>query len=258
MREAAAVTALILAGSRPGGDPLARRESVRHKALIPINGTAMLEHVVRALSGCPAIGRIAVSTDDPGLVSDGGLLVVAAEASPSASVRAAIGALGTPLLVTTADHPLLKPEWISYFLDHLPEASVVAALAGADAVLAAEPSTKRTFLRFRGGAYSGCNLFHFGDAGAAGAIDLWQRIEKHRKHPLRMARLLGPSSVVSYLLGRLTIEDALKRLGARAGARLGFVDMPFGESAIDVDDPEDLDLVRRMMAVDTSPPGEAP
>lgn len=241
------MAALILAGSRPGGDPLARHAGVAHKALIPIDGRPMLAHVADALAACPAVGPVAVSIEDAAAVTDARLLAIPAGPSPSASVRAAIARLGTPLLVTTADHPLLRAEWISYFLAHLPDASAVAALARSEVVTAAAPATRRTFLHFRGAAYSGCNLFYFRDEAALGVIDLWAKVEAHRKRPLRMARLLGARSVLSYLLGRLTIEEALTRLGRRAGARLGVVAMPFGESAIDVDDPGDLALVRRMM-----------
>lgn len=252
------VAALILAGSRPGGDPLARHAGVAHKALIPINGRPMLAHVADALAACPAVGPVAVSIEDASVIADERLLAIPAGPSPSASVRAAIARLGTPLLVTTADHPLLRADWISYFLAHLPDAGAVAALARSDAVMAAAPTTRRTFLRFRGAAYSGCNLFYFRDETALGVVDLWAKVEAHRKHPLRMARLLGVRSVLAYLLGRLTIEEALMRLGQRAGTRLGVVAMPFGESAIDVDDPDDLALVRRMMMTATAngPAGE--
>lgn len=244
----AAVSALILAGSRPDGDPLARQAGVEHKALIDVAGRPMLDHVVAALRASPAIGRIAVSAREPLAVGGGELSLLPAEQSPSLSVRSAILALGTPLLVTTADHPLLRPEWIGYFLDHLPEADAVAALARSETVLAAVPNTERTFLRFKGAAFSGCNLFYFRERSALRVVDFWRRIEAQRKRPWRMAGLLGPGSVLAYLLGRLTIEAALDRLEQRTGARLGIVDMPFGEAAVDVDDRNDLDLVRRLMA----------
>lgn len=244
----AKVPALILAGSRPGGDPLARHAGVAHKAAIPIAGRPMLVRVAETLAASDGVGEIAVSIDDPAAAEILGLRVLPPAATPSLSVAAAIETLGTPLLVTTADHALLLPEWVDHFLAHLPDAVGVAAVARSETVMAAAPETKRTFLRFRCGAYSGCNLFFFRDESALRAVDLWRRVEMHRKRPLKLLGVLGPMAVASYLLGRLNLRQALDKLGEKAGTRLGVVEMPFGESAIDVDKPEDLDLVRRIMA----------
>jgi hypothetical protein len=48
------------------------------------------------------------------------------------------------------------------------------------------PQTSRTWLRFRGGAYSGANLFAFGNAKAAAAVALWRSVEQDRKKGWRM------------------------------------------------------------------------
>ena len=65
---AAGLTALVLAGTRSGGDPLANYAGVSHKALIEIGGTTMIERVVAALMATPAVGRIVIAIDRPGLL----------------------------------------------------------------------------------------------------------------------------------------------------------------------------------------------
>ncbi|KAB0677195.1 nucleotidyltransferase family protein [Aureimonas leprariae] len=244
------VAALILAGERPGGDPLARETGSPHKATIEICGRTMLDRVAQTLLDCPRVGRIAVSAAEPlPLLDPGRMEMLAPGPTPSLSVKAAIAALGTPLLVTTADHPLLRAEWVDHFLDHLPAgADAAAALARAETVMAAEPTTERTFLRFRDGRWSGCNLFFFATPEAVGVVDFWRRIEAYRKRPLVMARMIGLGTLLAYLGHRLTLDGVLDRIGARAGARLRAVEMPFGEAAIDVDDMDDLALVRRIIA----------
>lgn len=242
------VTALVLAGTRSSGDPLAQAAGVSHKALLPVGGVPMIQRVVTALRQTPEVVRIAVCSEDTHLFAPLGVEVVPAEKSPSLSVRTALQDLSTPLLVTTADHALLKPEWVSYFLEHLPDASVVAAVARSEVVMAAEPTTKRTFLRFADGAFSGCNMFYFRDPAALGALDLWRQVEMHRKTPWRIAWHLGVREVLAYLFRRLTIQAALERLSTLAHARAAIVEMPFGESAIDVDKPSDLALVETILA----------
>lgn len=254
MSDLQSLTALVLAGSRPGGDPLAAYADVSHKALIQIGGVPMLERVLRALAATPQISRIVVAIERPELVAalpDFGKPVVAlaAASGPSASVAAALAAEGTPLLVTTADHALLKPEWLQEFLRKADDgADVSVGLARRAAVIAAVPDTQRTYLRFADDHYSGCNLFLMRHAAAGGVIALWQQIEAERKRPLKMLTRLGFGYALRYRFGWLRLDQALARLGTLAQARVGFVDLQDGLAAVDVDKPADLDLVRRLVA----------
>lgn len=239
--------ALVLAGVRPGRDALADFAGVTHKALIPIGGVPMVERVIAALRESGRIDRIVVSIDRPELIDLPGVEVLKSSTSVSRSVGEAFEALGAPLLVTTADHALLEPEWVRWFLDHLPDADVAAALARDRDVIAAAPDTKRTFLRFRDGRFSGCNLFYLRDPKALRAIQMWQIVENERKKPFTLLRRLGVRAVVAALFGRLTLGYAVRRIEAMAGCTAGVVELPFGRAAIDVDKPDDLVLVRRLV-----------
>lgn len=253
------LTALVLAGTRPGGDPLAAHAGVSHKALIDIGGVTMIERVVAALVAAPAVTRIVIAIDrDDILATLDGLRpprctkpieTMPAAAGPSASVAAALERLGTPLLVTTADHALLRAAWIDAFVAAAPpDFDVAVAMASQTVVQAAVPETQRTYLRFADGAWSGCNLFLLQHPRAAGVIALWQQLEAQRKYPVRMLRRLGFGLALRYRLGWLRIDQALARLGALAGgARAGIVPLADGRAAIDVDKPADLELVRRLI-----------
>ncbi|MFT8244691.1 NTP transferase domain-containing protein [Roseomonas sp. BN140053] len=254
------IAALVLAGSRGGAaDPVAALAGVSHKALAPVAGVAMLDRVVAALAASPGVGRIHLSGAPeeaaralPGvaaLLAAGRLGFLPATLSPSGSVAAALEALGTPLLVTTADHALLTPAMVAHVLRAVPpEADAAAALAPAALLRAAFPNSRRTFLRFRDGAWSGCNLFLFRSPRAAGAVRFWQRLEAERKRPLRMLWLVSPLLVLRHALGLLTLRGALDALGRRTGARLEVVEMPEAEAAVDVDSAADLALTEAILA----------
>jgi GTP:adenosylcobinamide-phosphate guanylyltransferase len=243
-------TALILAGSRDGPDPVADYAGVAHKALIPIDGTPMVLRVVAALNDAGA-RRIAVSTDAVGVIAalaGSSVECLPPMAQPSLSVLSAFDTLGAPLLVTTADHALLRPDWITRFLaDTPPDADLSLLLAERAVIEADAPQTKRTYYRFAGQAWSGCNMFHLATPRAAAALELWRTVEVHRKQPWRVARLIGLTTLAHYLGGRLTIQDAVARLGASIGVRAAVVPSRFGLAAVDVDKPEDLDLIRRIV-----------
>ncbi|ODT89608.1 nucleotidyltransferase family protein [Phenylobacterium sp. SCN 70-31] len=241
--------ALVLAGSRGGPDPVAAYGEASHKALIRLGGETLLARVVGALRAAGA-GCIAVISSHPDVRAEIARLGCEAldEASgPSLSVRVGADALGAPLLVTTADHALLRPEWIDQFRADMPAGADVAVLVAARATVeAAAPGTKRTWLRLADGDWSGCNLFYLATPRALAVLDLWRRVEAERKRPWRMARILGPGMLLRYLFRRLTLRAAATRLGDLAGVNAAVVESPYGLASVDVDKPADLDLVRQI------------
>ncbi|MGF1640377.1 MAG: NTP transferase domain-containing protein [Rhodospirillales bacterium] len=277
----ARATALVLAGRRGPDDPVAVAAGLSHKCLVPAGGVPMLARVIAALAASHSVARIAVSIETPGLVADlapslppaaaAGLVVVESRATPSLSALAAAEALDRPfpLLITTADHPLLTPDVVDSFLAaaHATGADVAAGLVPAERVLAAHPDAKRTFLRFRDGRMSGCNLFCVRTATGLDVLRFWRRVERDRKRPWRIATALGPGTLLRYGLGRLTLAQALERLSKVAGADARAVVVPVADAAIDVDKADDLALVERILAhreraaagvvaADPSPPTE--
>ena len=251
----AELTALILAGNRAGqADPLALQAGVSHKALLPVAGTPMILHVIGALQACPSIGRIVVSTERadvlPGPLQHApGILARSAASSPSESVAAVLQEFGAPLLVTTADHALLSREILEHFIATASkDADAVAAVARSQVVLTAYPGNSRTWLLFRDGAFSGCNLFLLRTPLAARAVRFWRTVEQQRKRPLAMARLIGPAALLGYMLRLLTLQGALRMLERRIGVRLAVTEVPFADAAIDVDKPADLILVEAILA----------
>ena len=183
-------------------------------------------------------------------VAEGRLHHLAPAPSPSRSARAALEAglaLGArAVALTTGDHPLLTAATFRRFVrDALAtDADAVAGLADYEAVKAAFPASRRTAMRFADGARCGCNLFLFRGRGALGVLDFWREVEQDRKRPDRILKRIGPSLAVRYLAGRLTLAEAVERLGAITGTRIAVVDVPDPDAAVDVDSLEDLATVR--------------
>lgn len=261
MTGAVPYSALVLAGSRRGEqDPVALYRKVTRKCLATAGGVPMLTRVVRALAACPRIGTILVSLDDEALLEQlpelvllreaGRLRTLSSAASLSRSVEIAFQEAGAPLLVTTADHALLSTAMLEHFLGAADAAGadVAAGLAAATLITAQYPNTRRTYLRFRGGAYSGANLFALRTQAAGRAIAFWARIERDRKQPWRLVRAFGPTLLVAYLLRLCTLDQAMALASRRLGLQAVAVQIPIAEAAIDVDKPADLDLVEDILA----------
>ncbi|MGM0560973.1 MAG: nucleotidyltransferase family protein [Pseudomonadota bacterium] len=270
--EARGFTALVLAGQRPGTDPLARHCGVELKCMAPVGGTPMLQRVVEVLARSPHIRKIFISLPDPTAVKDlplltslhaeGRLHALRSAPSPSASVSdfcARQWHSDSPLLVTTADHALLNDEILDHFCRQAlsSEEDILAGLTPSAVLKAAYPDSRRTYLRFRDEAYSGANLFALLTPRAQKAVTFWQTVEKDRKKPWRIARRIGIRTLIAYLARRLTLKDGMQALSRIAGAQAGAVILPIAEAAIDVDKPEDLDLVESILAERANGQGSA-
>lgn len=252
-------TALVLAGQRPGIDAMAAQFGLEAKALIPVAGELMLNRVLMALADTPGIGRIVVMAQNaevllahPDLAwaaADPQITARATGSSISGSVLSAVKdpAIGLPVLVTTADNVMLTPSTISDFLAATGSADVSVALVEKSRLEAAVGRNRRTWLRFRDGAYTGANLFALSAPAANNVLRFWERVEKDRKSVLRLAAHFGPLLMVRMLLRRMTARDALAAAGAKLGAHVAPVLLSDGRMGVDVDKPEDHALAERLL-----------
>lgn len=253
---------IILAADRELNDPVARASEVSCKALTPVCGRPMVLRVLDALGDSDEVGSrilcgpkqdsLEQNSELRELVSSGQVQWYAPQATPSLSAFSVLQALpaNVPVLVTTADHALLSAEMVDHFCREARNSScdVLAGLARHDLIIKTFPDTLRTVTKLKDGGFCGCNLFAFLTPEARLAADFWREVENERKKPLRVIKVLGWMSVVRYLLGQLTLARALAGLSRRMNLRVGVVEMPFAEAAVDVDKVDDWHLVESILA----------
>lgn len=239
-------TAIILAGQRPGTDPLAEAFGQLAKALVPVCGQPMLAWVIRALLGVPSIKSIVVLAQAPDQLLVGEL----AWAADEPKVRTAVSSQGIsesllriaggerapwPVLVTTADHPLLTAAMVETFLTSAGGAEVAVGAVERRTVLSKYPQSSRTWLKFSDGAFSGANLFALRGDKVGRALNLWARAEGDRKQALRLFWHFGPFLALRAATRTIAFDAALCRAGANLGLRARLVELDVAEAAIDVD-----------------------
>lgn len=251
----APIPAIVLAGSRPGPDPLLTGSGVATKALLPVGGQPMLVHVVRALHASPLVGPITVLAQnsaslaaDPALAGLPGVRFADSGQGISSSLAAALPDGDDPLLVTTADNVLLTPAMIAEFLAGGEESDVAVAMVERAVLLARYPESKRTWLKFRGGWWSGANLFRLRGRRVLPLLDFWGRIERDRKKGLKIVAAFGPWLLIGALLRLFTIHQGVARAGRRFGLGVRIVPMSAPEACIDADKPADIELIEAIFA----------
>jgi GTP:adenosylcobinamide-phosphate guanylyltransferase len=251
-----------MAADRNPDDPVMQAAGVACKALAPVGGTPMGLRVLNALEESLEVGpRLLVGPPAPLLeqaealksgVDAGDYDWIASRESPSASAAAAMEQIpeSQPVLLTTADHALLSSRVIDHFCRQArtTDFDLAVALAPHDLVKKAYPDVKRTRLRFGDRDYCSCNLFAFMTPHSRAITGVWHKVESQRKQPWRVIGILGWWPVFKYLLGRLSLQEALTRISARLGIKIGAVILPYPEAAVDVDDEHDWHLVQQILA----------
>lgn len=273
--EAGKWSAIVLAGQRPGIDPLANIFAQESKACVPVLGKPMASWVIQTLLAAPQIGNIVVLAQNREMVSAPGLTelfgnprVTFAESvrGISQSIAHVIGKspLDWPVLVTTADHPLLTIEMVNAFIDNAAVSDIAVAAVERRTMLQRYPNSKRTWLKFKGGAYSGANLFALRNPRALKALELWALAEQDRKKALKLFWHFGPRLAFRAITRTIGLPSALHRAGQKLGLNASLVLLPQAEAAIDVDkvtDHEQAELIlsqRLRLPTTTVSPADAP
>lgn len=252
--------ACLLAGSRGTADPVAALQNKPLKAFVEIGGEAMIDHVLSALKDSGAFGKILVCIPEVDykphaplmakLVKDGTVELITPAASPASSVLKILDHTppDTPLLVTTADHPLLTADIITRFLTQAaPRAEACVAMVPLSLIQNKYPQSRRTRLRFKNGSFSGCNLFLLKGESVRRLITFWQTLETQRKKPQRMALSIGPIALIGYIFNLLTLENILSIIAKKTKTKIEAVMLDTPEAGIDVDKTEDYELVKTIM-----------
>jgi GTP:adenosylcobinamide-phosphate guanylyltransferase len=248
-------TAIVLAGSRPGRDAFAEQFGTDLKPLIPVDGEPMVRRPVRALLASQEIGKILVLSQKPDRI--------AAELpdDPRIELRESSGTIAEtietlilsrtvefPMLVTTADHALLDAQMIAEFMEKAIGADLAIGVVEQKALIARLPQSKRTWLRFRGGAYSGANLFAFGSIKALAAIEQWRSVEQDRKKGWRVLAALGPALLLGAALRLRTLDQSVAAIGRKLGMDARAVVLSNPLAGVDVDKPVDHAIVEAILA----------
>ena len=246
---------MLLAGSRPGGDPFARAHNVASKAEIVVAGVPMVTRVAETLLGCVGIARIVVLAQEPEALRP--LL----PPSPRIDLQRSAGTIAAtvrrfaesdlapwPLFVTTADHALLTSDTVAAFLADVRASDDVAVGLVSKAVVRRRfPDNKRTWLRFGDGDFTGANLFALTGTRAIEALAFWAEVEQDRKKGWRLVAKLGPGLLLRTLLRRLSVQGALDAAGARLGVTIRAVPLGDPLAAVDVDKQADFELATAVL-----------
>lgn len=252
-------TAIVLAGRRPERDPFTEHFGVQSKALIEVDGQPMLETVLTTLLACSEIGRVIVLAQDVDSImaeprlqrfrEDANVTALTSGDGISRSIRATIehGIGSWPILVTTCDNVLITPQIVGHFLKHSGGADAAVGMVSRSTMLEAYPHTTRSWMKFKGEAYTGANLFALNTKATIRALTLWADVERDRKSLIKVASHFGFVLLMRIFFRALSVEDALFAAGIKLSLVARPIILPFADAGIDVDKLADHELAETIL-----------
>ena len=242
------VIGVVLAG-RANRKALAQvAPDVAWEALVPIAGRPMGGYVVAALAGARSVDRVVVA--GPAALGVGRAEVVAPGERVTDTLQAALAAASPApddeVVIAAGDAPLLSAAAVEELLATCRRRGLAFGypIVSRRDCEARFPGVRRTYVRLREGAFTGGNLFYVQARVMPRCVELLEWVHANRKHPLRLAGMLGWGTVLALATGTARLAR-VERAGSRVlGAPAAAVPMRDAGVGVDVDDAGDLELCR--------------
>ena len=252
------INALLLTG---GKTKISLRKFCRkeNKALIEItpDNTPMIIQVISAFKKAKHIDKIIVAGPEEVqiLVKDWVNFVISGGQTIMDTVKSGLQLLQKDyhVLISACDIPLITEEHIDSFIEtcnKYPGFDLYFPIIEKELYqnLFPSPSLKRIYANLAEGSFTGGNIYLVNPQIFNEFGDIINNFIYFRKHPLKMARLLGPHITIKYLRKYLSVKDLEKKFSELFEGYKGKAIPAPPEIALDIDKPAHLRKIREMFA----------
>jgi GTP:adenosylcobinamide-phosphate guanylyltransferase len=247
--------AIVLAGGMlKEDDPLYEQTGVEKKALIPLLGQPMIGWVLDAIRGSGLVENIAVvgltahdlDDDDHRLFyvdMTGGIVD---NAFAGLHKLQAVNPSVKKILIFSSDIPLITPKIVRGFVEECgsQEADMYYSVVEENTMEASFPDSKRTFVPFKGGRYSGGDALLVDVDAATGNAELARSLTGSRKNYIQQARFIGLGFIIRFLFRLMTVDEAADRASKKGNLKGKVVHTRFPELGMDVDKFHQYELIK--------------
>jgi molybdopterin-guanine dinucleotide biosynthesis protein A len=245
---------VILAGGSTPEKILATGEKEKERAFLDIGGRPMLAWVLDAFRASGVCGDMLCIGNADRLRSTFGL-----------KPEQVMGDLGSMLdnfmagmehfrkyprvINATCDIPLVTPEALRFVIDETSkmDAEVFYPIVDIRRFDEKFPGGRRTTQALKEGTFTGGNVFVVNPERVLKNRGNVERVIRDRKSPAKLVRMFGLPFILKFALKQLDLKGLEDKATSIMGARMRSVITPYPEIGFDVDKPEDLEMVRRIM-----------
>ncbi len=249
---------VVLAGGIPGpDDPLFTHTQGKPKALLRMGQSTMLEYVIEALIEANSVQNIvvvgignidAMRVRYPiSFIPNRGSMIANAIAGTEWLIQ--VNQDASHALFCTSDIPMITGPIIDQFIAScLPlDCAAYYSMVTREAMEERFPESGRTYVNLGNVHLAGGDLVVARPDLANSNREILQLIASGRKQAWKLARIVGASTLLRFLLHRLTINDIESRAQMVLDQRVKVIVSPDAELAMDVDNPDHLLLLRHYL-----------
>jgi NDP-sugar pyrophosphorylase family protein len=247
--------ALVTAGGIPQPDELLYPYTQgMPKAMLDILGKPMVQWVLDALSGAKRIENVVLIglTEESGVTCEKPLSFIPNRLSMIENILGGIHKVmeinpaATRVLMVSSDIPAISPKIVDWVVETSLSSDVDLCynVVTRQMIETRYPSSRRTFTKLKGLEVCGGDMHVIHTSVASMNPEIWERLIATRKNPVKQAAIIGFDTLLLMLLRLITLDDAVKRVTARLHMTGQAIICPYAEIAMDVDKPNQLELMR--------------
>lgn len=247
------MNAVVLAGAQ-NSSPITDAFGVKNKAFIPINGKPMIQYILEVLKSLDQIKDIVVvgPMEDLGKIEKLNSFVLVPEKGDIVdNVKEGFRHLSgeDPTLILTSDIPMITREALEDFISksHAEKADFYYPIIKKEYCEDKYPGVIRTFVHLDEGSYTGGNIFIIDPLVLETAAQEASEFIALRKKPHMLALKLGPVFILKFMLKKLGVREAEKRVSQILKIKARAVRCSYPEIGTDVDKETDLELVKKIL-----------
>ncbi|MEJ2598974.1 MAG: NTP transferase domain-containing protein [Anaerolineales bacterium] len=251
--------AIITAGGIPQpGESLYPYTQGASKALLDICGKAMIQWVVDAVCYAQRVEKVIIVglPADAGIQGDKIETFLPNQGTMLQNLRTGmlkvleIDPKAQHTLIASSDIPAITPEMVDWEIETTSRTNLDAyyTIIRKEVMEKRFPNSRRSYTRLKDMQVCGGDMNVIRTMAASGNDQLWERIIAARKNAFKQASLIGYDTLLLLLLRRIDLAHAVERVTRRLNLTAQAVISPYAEIGMDVDKPNQLELLRADLA----------
>lgn len=246
---------LVTAGGFPNiDDPMYAYTQGGPKALIDVAGKPMVQWVLDAISTAQMADNVVIVGLEPdsGVTCSKPLTFVPNQGGLLTNILAGARKIvdlnpGTKYVLNiSADIPTISGEMIDWMVNTAKETEndMYVSVVARETMEKRFPGAARTYTKLKGIQLSGGDIGIFATWTAIEKEGIFTRLGEARKNPLKQAALIGIDTLLLILFRLVDLDGLAKQLSKRLGVNGRALLCPYAEIAMDVDKPNQLEIIR--------------
>ncbi len=246
--------AIITAGGIPQPEELLYEVTQgQPKCMLPIHGKTMVQWVLDALAqaGTDRVVVMGLPTDTP-LSFPGDIQILQGKGGIIENIRAGAEELlkfnptHLPMMVVSGDLPCVSSEMLNWAAEEAVNhpSDFQYTVVPRDVMEKVFPASKRSYVKVKGMEVCGGDVIVIDSQKALANLPIMEKLVANRKNALKQAAILGFDLLFLLFIGWLSLEKAEKTISHRLGIRGRVLVSPYAEVGMDVDKPNQLELVK--------------